>query len=122
MLLGVLNSLFLLPPRLLQLSPLPAPSTEEASIVARLRSYVDSLIRAHYYHEDGSARGAGELDDDGKKVEPWYEKWEKRWLDNEPQEWTIRRYLKASGGKEQEAKHHASIQRNLITSLQCYKS
>jgi hypothetical protein len=84
---------------------------EERVKVERLRRHMEGLIRGHYYHitedsiaeEDPKPREAGSKDEHGELVEPEYEEWEWRWLNLEKGEVTLRRYLKAAKGNEEDA-------------------
>lgn len=85
---------------------------EERVKVERLRRHMEGLIRGHYYHipegdttseTDAQPREVGSKDEHGELVEPGYEEWEWRWLNLEKGEVTLRRYLKAAKGNEEDA-------------------
>lgn len=86
--------------------PRPEPSEDEKPVLARLRAFAEDLIQSHYYDAQGKPRPENTDSTKGPIVEPYYEAWERRWLDMEGKDgdWTVRRYLKAGSGNEAEAK------------------
>lgn len=64
---------------------------------------MEGLIQSHYYFSDGQPRKEGDHDEAGELVEPYYEKWERRWLDSEGDDTTLKRYMRAGKGNEQDA-------------------